>query len=160
METFLQKTDSSIEDILSHDSGIGSNLPVYPLQDKKYRENENAELEVHVENYEKIISLNEELFVAMSKAEKLDEEINAMKYSIDKQDIEELTLESEIASISEEIEMMSKLNTGLGSAIKKNDFSLSHMVKNFEGRKAFLKTTEFDINREESHGKRLQIEFT
>ena len=51
------------------------------------------------------------------------------------------------------------MNSKMSHNIKKNDVSFSHMVKNFEGRKAFLNTIELDINRAESYGKRLHIEF-
>ena len=79
-----------------------------------------------------------------------------------------------------------QVNSKLSHDIKKNDFSLSHMVKNYEGRKQFLRTIELvrktfqkgqtsktknkkfpelkvaffqDINRAESYGKRMQKEF-
>ena len=35
-----------------------------------------------------------------------------------------------------------QVNSKLSHDIKKNDFSLSHMVKNYEGRKQFLRTIE------------------
>ena len=38
--------------------------------------------------------------------------------------------------------ILTQVNSKLSHDIKKNDFSLSHMVKNYEGRKQFLRTIE------------------
>ena len=64
-----------------------------------------------------------------------------------------------MASLRAEIDKIIQVNFKMSQDIKKNDYSLSHMVKNFDGREAFLKTIELDISRAESFGKRLQIEF-
>ena len=72
---------------------------------------------------------------------------------------EELQVQRDASELREQIERMIQVNSKLSHDIKKNDFSLSHMVKNYEGRRAFLNTIELDINRAESYGKRLQKEF-
>ena len=57
--------------------------------------------------------------------------------------------------------ILTQVNSKLSHDIKKNDFSLSHMVKNYEGRKQFLRTIELVrmiINLDLDHKKKMVAE--
>ena len=182
LKTFLNNVVESSEDFYSHDSGIGSALAtntdfsITNHKDNEYKSFDTIldghQSEGHgrddltfdqltglIKEYEKIIDINEKLRDNEQQIELLGNKIEDVTSDISKKEIEDLSLKSEMASLKEEIEQMIQVNSKMSHDIKKNDVSLSHMVKNFEGRKAFLNTIELDINRAESYGKRLQKEF-
>ena len=109
--------------------------------------------------YERILNINEKLQKSEEQIRRIYDTIDEVKADINEKEIKDLNIRSKITSLQEEIEKMIQVNSKMSHEIKKNDISISHMVKNYDGRKAFLNTIEIDINRAESYGKRLQIEF-
>ena len=179
LETFLKHIAENPEVIDSHDSGIGSALATITDCSLTYMKDDNecaaveeqedpvaaseeltsdqlAELIIELE---RISDLNAKLEEREEKIAKLNLELDNATKNLNKTDIDNLRQLSEITNLKEQVERVSQKNYKMSHEIKRNDFSLSHMVKNFEGRKAFLNTIELDINRAESYGKRLQKEF-
>ena len=184
LKTFLNNVGESSEDFYSHDSGIGSALATntdfsittnnkeehdfksfdtildgHQSEGQSHNELTFDQLTDLIVEYEKILEINGKLKDSEEQIELISNTIEDVTVDISKKEIEDLNLKSEMASLKEEIEKMIQVNSKMSHDIKKNDVSFSHMVKNFEGRKAFLNTIELDINRAESYGKRLQIEF-
>jgi len=182
LKTFLHNVAESSEDFYSHDSGIGSALATItdcsithhkdnefksfdtildgqPSEGHSQDELSFEQLSELIKEYEKIIDINDKIRDNEQQIKLLDNKIVDVNSDISKKEIEDLSLMSEMASLKEDIEQMIQVNSKMSHDIKRNDVSLSHMVKNFEGRKAFLNTIELDINRAESYGKRLQKEF-
>ena len=181
LQTFLDNIADSIEGVNSHDSGIGSAIPGNVGSSTNNFTDENdfqsfdtflngrqedsiVSLEFHqindlIKGLETIVELNTKIENCEETIERLNEEIKEESLEIDKHELEQLSLRSDMADLKEECERMLQINSRLSHDIKRNDLSLSHMMKNFEGRRAFMNTIELDINRAESYGKRLQHEF-
>merc|ERR1712054_184432 len=103
--------------------------------------------------YEKIFDINEKIHLNEEKIKNLSCSIDEACGEKEKKEREDLEKLSDMNRLKEKLEEMIQANSKMSYDIKKNDISLSHMTKNFEGRKAFLNTIELDINRAESYGK-------
>ena len=181
LKTFLNNVADSAQDH-SRDSGIGSALPTNTdfsiitkdennlqsletisdgHQRKELSQHDRSvdQLDDLIQEYEKIVMVNEKLNGSENQIQMLIDAIDDVTIDENKQEVEDLYTKSEMASLRSEIENIIQVNSKMSHDIKKNDVSISHMVKNFDGRESFLKTIELDINRAESFGKRLQIEF-
>ena len=182
LKTFLKDVVENSEEIYSHDSGIGSALPtsfdiiitnkeevefrsfdtIFDSQ-LNYEEVKGVEsycqLEDLIIEYERIANINEKLQESENQIKSIIDTIDDVEADISEKEIKDLNMKSKITNLQEEIEKTTRVSSKMNNEKKKNDISISHMMKNYDGRKAFLNTLEIDINRAESYGKRLQIEF-
>ena len=162
LKTFLENVES--EDFYSHDSGIGSALAtITDFSISKESEMKSLEtvldepvwssLSECIQEFEKIIDLNDKITDSETHLGELSLQLEEMKKKICSKDKEEFE------AMQDKVEGVTKVNSSKSHEIKKNDIAISHMEKNLQGRQMFLSTIELDINRAESYAKRLQKEF-